>query len=277
MTWIDLPPVAWILTALIGGMGIIHAILFQQDERKAAYWIVLIVVLPIAGAALYLLVGINLIRRQAREVRGPTEPRYREDTDRAAGYGLNEHDSWDLGPALDRISRFTLSEGNAAEVYCNGDEAMPAMLKAIHEAKVSIAMASYIFETKGIGEAFVSALKSAVERGVEVRVLIDGAGSIYSWPPATRVLRRAGIPCRQFMPSHLLMRLATLNLRNHRKLLVVDGSSAFTGGMNIREGNVLENDPAPPVRDLHFRFSGPIAAQVSGCSQRIGSFAVVSS
>ncbi len=262
MTWIDLPPIVWVLTAIVGGGGIAHAILYQSDERKAAYWIVLILVLPIAGAALYLLLGINLIRRQAREARGDYELRFQEPSPEGAGYAPSESQTWDLGSALDRISRFTLSPGNSAEVFSNGDEAMPAMLEGIRSATRSISMASYIFESKGIGAEFVEALKEAVERGVEVRVMVDGAGMGYSWPPVTRVLRKAGVPCRQFMPSQLVMKLITLNLRNHRKLLVIDGAIAFTGGMNIREGNMLARNPKHPVRDLHFRFDGPVAAQV---------------
>lgn len=262
MSWIDLPPLGWVLTLLVGLMGMMHAVLFQQDERKAAYWIVLMMVLPIVGTALYLLLGINLIRRQAREVRGNPEPRYHETAPDGTGYAPEDSNAWELGTALDRISRFTMSQGNSAAVYSNGDEAMPPMLEAIRGASRSITMASYIFESRGIGADFIQALQEAVGRGVEVRVLVDGAGKGYSWPPVTRVMRKAGIPCRQFMPSHLLVRLITLNLRNHRKLLVVDGATAFTGGMNIREGNMLSRKPSHPVRDLHFRFEGPVAGQV---------------
>jgi cardiolipin synthase len=259
MIWFEMPAIGWLLSLLIGGAAVLHAILRQQDERKAAYWIVLIVVLPIAGACLYLLFGINLIRRQARDFRRGALPLYREmappiDSEPAA--------SRDLSSALDRISRFTFTTGNAVEIYAEGDAAMEAMLKSIRGANTSVTLASYIFDSRGIGAEFVDALSAAMQRGVQVRVLVDGAGLRYSWPPVTGALKRAGVPFRRFMPSHFFARLVTLNMRNHRKLLVIDGHTAFTGGMNIREGNMISRNPKHPVRDMHFRFEGPVAAQV---------------
>ena len=97
-----------------------------------------------------------------------------------------------------------------------------------------------------------------------VRVLIDSAGTRYSLPPITWKLRRAKIPFAKFLPASLFTpwRVATINLRNHRKALVVDGQLAFTGGMNIRHGNVLAEQPAHPVQDLHFRVAGPVVTEL---------------
>ena len=97
-----------------------------------------------------------------------------------------------------------------------------------------------------------------------MRVLIDAAGLRYSWPSVTRRLRRAQVPFARFLPSSLLApwRVATINLRNHRKSLIVDGRVAFTGGINIRHGNVLGDQPRHPVQDLHFRAEGPVVGQL---------------
>jgi len=97
-----------------------------------------------------------------------------------------------------------------------------------------------------------------------VRVLIDSAGTRYSWPPITWRLRHAKIPHARFLPTSLFApwQVATINLRNHRKSLVVDGQIAFTGGMNIRHGNVLADHPRHPVQDLHFRVTGPVVTEL---------------
>jgi cardiolipin synthase len=110
----------------------------------------------------------------------------------------------------------------------------------------------------------VAALGRAVARGVAVRVLIDAAGARYSWPPITHQLEHAHIPHAKFLPSSLFApwRVATINLRNHRKSLVVDGQIGFTGGMNIRHGNVLANQTAHAVQDLHFRIAGPVVTHL---------------
>jgi cardiolipin synthase len=110
------------------------------------------------------------------------------------------------------------------------------------------------FDNDASGREFADALGRAAKREVAVRVLIDAAGMRYSWPPITCRLNRAGVRCAKFLPASLLTpwRVATINLRNHRKVLVVDGHTAFAGGMNIRHGNVLSAHPPSPVQDLHF-------------------------
>lgn len=248
-------------TLLIAGAALVHVLLHKKDPRSAAYWVALVALVPLVGAAAYVLLGINTIRRKGKD--------YREGIERLGVDGLgaeqvlpdvDEH--FGLAQTLDRISRYAFARGNQISILRNGDEAMGPMLDAIQEAKTSISLATYIFEAKGIGEEFVKRLGDAVERGVEVRVIIDDAGTRYAWPPVARLLRARGVSVQHFMPLTKVMRLATMNLRNHRKILVVDGCLGFTGGMNIREGNMLSRNPSHPVRDLHFKVVGPVVAQM---------------
>jgi cardiolipin synthase len=144
----------------------------------------------------------------------------------------------------------------------DGDEAYPDMIQAIEQAKRSVALCSYIFESRDAGAKFVQALVHANERGVEVRVLIDDVGARYSIPRADRVLRRRGVRAANFMPALRPLGPSYINLRNHRKILVVDGTVAFTGGLNLRGENVLAAGPRHPTRDLHFRIEGPVVAHL---------------
>jgi cardiolipin synthase len=110
---------------------------------------------------------------------------------------------------------------------------------------------------------FFDALNGAIERKVEVRVLIDDVGSRYfSWPSIHRQLRRAGVPTVRFMPSRVPWRLPYANLRNHRKILVCDGRVGFTGGMNIRQEHLIESGTKHPIHDVHFRVTGPVVAHL---------------
>jgi cardiolipin synthase len=138
------------------------------------------------------------------------------------------------------------------------------MLATIESAKKSVTLCTYIFDNDATGRQFVAALARAADRGVAIRVLIDAAGTRYSWPSITHRLRQAKIPFAKFLPASLLTpwRVATINLRNHRKSLIVDGTIAFTGGMNIRHGNVLADRPRNPVQDLQFKIAGPAVAQL---------------
>jgi cardiolipin synthase len=244
-------------------VALAHLLLHHRDYRSAAYWVALVCLSPLVGACLYFILGINFVRRRGRQYRDEIGPAYRDppalspflpDKDAAT-----QEDSM-LAITLDRISRFTFDAGNQIEPLINGDEALPAMLEAIRDASESITLASYIFEATGIGADFVAELEAAVKRGVQVRVMVDDAGTRYSWPPVTRELKRRGVITRRFMPNRFVLRLLTMNLRNHRKFLIVDGRIGFTGGMNIREGNMLRRNPSHPVRDLHFKITGPVVA-----------------
>jgi cardiolipin synthase len=136
------------------------------------------------------------------------------------------------------------------------------MIAAIDAARRTVALATYIFGDDQAGQAFIGALSRAKARGVEVRVLIDGVGVRYTWPPVYKALRRNGVRTELFLPRFAEEGLAFFNLRNHRKVLTVDGKVAFTGGMNIQARNINADKPPRVVRDLHFRLEGPIVGQV---------------
>ena len=246
-----------------------HAVLYKRDSRAAIAWVGFIWLVPVAGAVLYCIFGVNRIRRQASLLRGNLE-RYRAQ---AAETGclpeeLHEHLPKHTGHlhmlarVVDGVVGRPLLTGNAVEPLVNGDEAYPAMLEAIRQARRTISLQTYIFDRDEAGLEFVAALGEAVRRGVEVRVLVDSAGAHYSWPNILHALRGRKVPCAEFLPSLGHLRLMTLNLRTHRKILVADGQLGFTGGMNIRAGHCLRRKPRSPVQDIHFRVRGPVVTRL---------------
>ena len=240
-----------------------HALLHKRDTRAATLWIGFIWLMPAVGPMLYLAFGVNRIRRRARTL-GVHKTISRHAIPKNLGepqHAGAEHLKM-LAHVVNRIAVFPLTPGNHVQPLVNGDEAFPAMLAAIESAKKSISLSTYIFDNDPTGGQFAAALGRAVTRGVAVRVLIDSAGARYSWPSIIHELRRANVPVARFLPSLAPWRVITLNLRNHRKLLAVDGQIAFTGGMNIRQGNVLAASPRHPVQDLQFRVEGPLVAQL---------------
>ena len=242
----------------------IHALLHKRDSRAATLWLGTIWFLPVIGPILYLALGVNRIRRRAislgvhKTIIRPIPEHFGQS--QSSGVARLEM----LARVVGRVVAQPLIPGNRVKPLVNGDEAFPAMLAAIESATKSISLATYIFDNDASGRQFADALARAARRGIAVRILIDAAGSRYSWPPITRKLKHSQIPFAKFLPASLLTpwRVTTINLRNHRKILVVDGQTAFTGGMNIRHGNVLNDKPRSPVRDLHFRVEGPVVAQL---------------
>lgn len=253
----------WWLQALslIGVAAAWHALLNKRDPRAALGWMAVALALPLVGVLLYLLFGINRVRsrarrRRSRQVGSALGPAI--NGTRRPGIASDSSPLADLVHAGTSITGARLWPGNALDVLQNGDQTYPAMLAEIRAARTSIELATYIFENNELGRQFADALIEARGRGVEVRVLLDGLGEWYS-RGIRRRLRRGGVDVRRFNPPRLVPPNFNINLRNHRKLLSIDGRIAFTGGINIGDRHLL--DPPRirhPVADLHFAIRGPV-------------------
>jgi cardiolipin synthase len=238
----------------------VHALLKKRDVPAIIGWMGLAWLSPILGPGLYWMFGVNRVRRKALRVGRRYAQRRRAPvaigTVRSARYAALER-------AVGIISGRPTLPGNGIRLLRSGDQAYPEMLQAIAGAKSSIGLASYIFEDDAAGRPFIEALAAAQARGVAVRVIVDGVGSGYFWSAAARRLQAAGVPVARFLHSHLPWRMAFLNLRNHKKILAVDGQRAFIGGLNISRHNLKSCEPRTAVRDMHFDVRGPVAAQIT--------------
>ncbi len=235
-----------------------HALLTKPDPHSAFGWILVCWLFPLAGPLLYVLFGVNRVRTRAKQLRGGL-PAVRDDCRPPSP----EDFSAQLTRIGDAVTQWARIEGNAVEPLENGENAFPRMLEAIAAARESVWLTTYIFETDPVGRQFVDALAQAAARGVQVRVLVDGVGEWYSWPHVVPVLRRAGVRAARFLAPRLLpFPRLSVNMRNHRKLLLADGQVAFLGGMNIG-GREVGQASHRRMADLHFLVRGPIIAQLA--------------
>lgn len=262
--WLNLAWAVLFTTAHVASALVVtgHAILTKEDVRAAIGWIGLAWLAPLIGAMLYFLFGINRLRRRAGRLR-----RRSVADETVAPPPLDRlwpdcpHQMVALARLIDVAVGQPLTTGNRVRLLDGGDQAYPAMLAAIDDARRWLVLATYIFDSDVEGGKFVDALARARDRGVAVRVLIDGLGARYKRPSVVPRLRRLGIPVAQFLPPGMSWRSAHVNLRNHRKILVIDGETAFTGGMNIR-GECVDRGDGVATADIHARFDGPVAAQM---------------
>lgn len=260
---------AIVLILSLGLFSAGHALLFKRDPRSALGWFVVCLLLPGFGALGYWFLGVNRIRSKARRWRARGRMHFFEWASDEPSEEVPLPPPWRrenfsaLRSLSDAVTRRPLVPGNQLALLHNGEEAYPAMLAAIEEAEQSVYLSSYIFADDQSGQSICAALQRAVTRGVDVRVLVDALGERYFWPPIHRRLARLGIRHARFLPFSLASWGFFVNLRNHRKLLIVDNRVGFTGGMNISDRHLLVN-PALPHRvvDLHFRIFGPVVGQM---------------
>jgi cardiolipin synthase len=167
----------------------------------------------------------------------------------------------DFGRAMGVLLGPAIVHGNRYEVLINGDRIFPAMLAAIRNAQKSITFESYIYWSGATGKAFADALSERALAGVKVHVLLDWVGSNKMDAGLVDEMHKAGVQVRRFHQPHWY-NLARMNNRTHRKILVVDGTVGFTGGVGISD--LWSGDGQDPKhwRDTHFRVEGPVVAQM---------------
>ena len=151
--------------------------------------------------------------------------------------------------------------GNRHQALLNGDQIFPPMLAAIRSAQKSITFETYIYWSGDIGREFADALAERARHGVKVHVLLDWVGSAKVDDNFVDQLTAAGVQIRKFHPPHW-SQLGRLNNRTHRKLLVVDGRTAFTGGVGIAPQWTGSAQDPDHWRDTHFQVDGPVVAQM---------------
>ena len=151
--------------------------------------------------------------------------------------------------------------GNRVQVLVNGDQIFPAMLGAIRNAEKSITFETFIYWSGDIGNEFALALSERAQAGVKVHVLLDWLGSTKINESMLDGMRAAGVQIRKFHKPDWY-NLTRLNNRTHRKLLVIDGKTGFTGGVGIAPSWTGNGQDADHWRDSHFRVEGPVVAQM---------------
>ena len=262
-TAFSLAGLLYLLLAVAAGM---HVVLNKQNEAAAFSWLGIIVLAPLIGAVLYWLFGINRIRRRAQAELSDHGPALVKPSPDASVELSSMPEQWQqLMRVGNGVHQEPYLSGNTLTPLINGDQAYPEMLRAIDNAEHSVVLSSYIFEYDDVGKQFVSALSAAQQRGVFVRVMIDGLGVGYGFSlvRADRMLRKQGVKTARFLSTWSTTGTRFINLRNHRKILSIDGQVAFVGGLNIRKNNLVKSGAKEKTQDVQFMVKGPVINQIN--------------
>jgi cardiolipin synthase len=232
----------------------------KRETMSAIAWSLTVLLVPFIGACLFFLFGLQFINRIERR------QRKRSAYKKLVG-GADGRPPPDVPERWDTLARlghhgdgFPVTGGNAVTLYHDGRMAFDAMLAAINGAEHHVHIQFFIFRSDESGQRFIDALCACAARKVEVRLLYDSVGSYKLSRRLLRQLRRAGGKAASFLPIINPLYRLRVNLRNHRKIVVVDGKVGFTGGFNIGD-EYLGKDPRFGYwRDTFLRVEGPAAA-----------------
>lgn len=256
--------IAQLLTALVlilDGAFIVWILNIKREPLSAMSWCLAVIFLPILGAVFFILFGYQNIHRPIRRKRVHARL-FRARTSSSGEFRASGNDpkkeGWaDISLLAQQLGADPAQTGHHVELFHDVAKAYENMLGAFEQAKHHIHFEMFIFRSDDSGKKFMNVLAEKVRQGVQVRLLFDGVGSWNLSLSTIRILRDAGGQVAAFLPLSLLRRKFQINLRNHRKIVVVDGKIGFTGGCNIGD-EYLGKDPFFGAwRDSWVRIEGP--------------------
>jgi len=234
-------------------------ILENRSPHKTLLWLYSIIFFPVVGYVFFVYSGQLQVRGHLFESKREDNQRYLDSSiDKNTSSGWNQLTSEEqfISNRIEAESGFPISFSSEVSVLKDGDETFPAIKERLREAKEYIHMEYYTFRDDQIGQEIIDILKEKAERGLEVKVIFDAAGSIGMSGHAKRSMKNAGIEMACFHPLSSGFFTQKINFRNHRKIIVVDGDTAFVGGLNIGDEYLGRHPKIGFWRDTHLKVKG---------------------
>ncbi|MBA4030659.1 MAG: cardiolipin synthase, partial [Planctomyces sp.] len=238
----------------------------RRQETATVAWIMAIVTIPYVGALLYLIFGLNRVESRVKDRlkawkrlshRMPElSERHLLDSDRLTPFQRN------IARVATRLSESRPTVNNRIELLHDAKIAFEEIEAAIRAAKSTIHLEYYIWQPDRIGTRLRDLLIQKAKEGVIVRFLYDSIGSIRLSRRFIAPMREAGIEISAFVPGRGWYEAWSLNLRNHRKIIIVDGTVGFTGGMNVGDEYLSRDPHYGHWSDTHLKLAGPTVLQL---------------
>ncbi|MBI3987365.1 MAG: cardiolipin synthase [Lentisphaerae bacterium] len=256
-----------------------HCLQRRREATATLLWMFVAWSFPLIGPLIYLTMGVDRVPRKAwrkhvADRKFLAERRAREDAELPLAYWRSVHETGTtlphspLGLELDKamtniLPDYPLLGGNRIRALVTGDEAFPLMLEAIRAACHHVHLQTFIIRNDAVGRDFMALLAEKAAEGVRIRFLYDRFGSSHAiWTGLFRRYRTLpNFSLSGWTQANMFKRQFQLNLRNHRKVLVVDGAEAFIGGINLQIQHTSRAG-SPPIQDYHFHLHGPIVQEL---------------
>ncbi|CAM4268268.1 cardiolipin synthase [Zobellia nedashkovskayae] len=251
---------------------VVRLLLYGIRPTKTLGWLLAIFTIPVGGMLFYYVLGRNRRKNKFYRLKKTEEitaylktvkdyyDDIDDDEDLTIPAPIKSHIK--LVKLIAKNSNFLPSQGNELTVLKDGPVTFEAIFEAMESAKKFIHIQYYIFEEGELADRFLSILQKKRKEGVEVRFLYDGLGSNTLSKTYINHLKKLGIEVYGFLPIRFKRLLSSINYRNHRKIVVVDGLTAFTGGINVSD-KYLNGDPVLGTwHDMHLRLRGPVVSSL---------------
>jgi cardiolipin synthase len=268
-----LPVLIGLLDVTVSLATLAWILMVKKDATSAVAWCLLVIFLPIVGAIVFVLFGDQHVKRPLQRKRRhkqqyrqpPHEPSSSEITPPPSGLEFpkcgeirDEHMAW----LAQRFGGFPMTTGNQIAFYYEGRPAFDAMLEAIRGARHHVHLETFIFQPDETGQIFLDLMTQKAKEGVQVRLLYDAMGSIRFHRKKLVSFLASGGKTSAFFPLNPFRRRLQVNMRNHRKILVVDGEVGFVGGLNVGDEYLGKVQRFGFWRDTHLRLEGPAVSDL---------------
>ncbi|MBS1504238.1 MAG: cardiolipin synthase [Bacteroidetes bacterium] len=265
MDWELFADIAYVVVIIVASLHIIYNV---RSNEKALAYVLLTILLPFIGIAVYLAFGLNYRQNKLYSKKIIRDKRILDELQERIT--IESEKAWNTqDPEIQKhkkLALYLLNDGmsplsgnNKVELLINGEEKFPALLDALQNARHHIHIQYYIFENGDIAERIKDILVQKAKEGVQVRFMYDDFGSRSIRKRFVRELKDGGVEAYPFYKIHFILLANRVNFRNHRKIVVIDGCVGFTGGINISDR--YTNDPPEPGklywRDTHVKITGP--------------------
>ncbi|WP_447640533.1 MULTISPECIES: cardiolipin synthase [Chitinophagaceae] len=249
----------------------LHVVYSYKDSGKAFAYLLLIIFVPGLGMVVYLLLGLNKRKHKMynRKLIADQDMENRvESFIRTSNESIFEKRAEDLGwqtkvaRLLSHDSYTPLTPYNKVEVLTNGENLYPEILKSLKKARNHIHIEYYIIEDGHIFHEIMQVLLEKAQQGVSVRVIFDDFGSKDIRKAYKKELRKGGVEIHPFLKLYFVALANRINYRNHRKIIVIDGVTAYTGGINISDRYYNQPETKLYWRDTHLKIEGYAAYSI---------------
>lgn len=263
---------------IIGALSVVYfifvtttiaAIIYdKRDPVKTLSWVIVIITIPVIGFLLYIMIGRNYRRRKIFSKKiiidkfqiGNIISRQLYTVNSMFSDNIPEVEAnKDTITLLLNNNKTPLTTGNDVKILLNGDQTFADITEALQKAEKFIHLEYYIINDDNLGNYIADILIERAKAGVEVRVIYDDVGS---WSLSKKYIKRlqnGGVAIFPFLPVIFPILSSRLNYRNHRKIIVIDGRIAFTGGINIADRYIFGSKKLGAWRDTHIRIVGDAA------------------